>query len=87
VQEYSLLENGEENIERVYNFEVEDEHEYFANSVLVHNCLATIYARVALDKYGDSLAEIVTNEQTFPTAGRQPTVPQKYRGQYDKVNL
>lgn len=52
-----------------------------------HLALATIYARVALDKYGESLAEIVGDNQPFPTAGRQPTVPQKYRGPYDKVNL
>lgn len=52
-----------------------------------HLALATIYARVALDKYGESLAEIVGDNQPFPTAGRQPNIPQKYRGQYDKVNL
>ena len=27
-------------IERVYNFHVEDEHEYFANNILVHNCFS-----------------------------------------------
>jgi hypothetical protein len=26
------------NLQKVYNFEVEDSHEYFANGILVHNC-------------------------------------------------
>jgi hypothetical protein len=28
----------------VYNLEVEGEHEYFANGILVHNCIAWMYA-------------------------------------------
>jgi hypothetical protein len=30
--------------ERVYDLSVEDEHEYFANGILVHNCDAMRYA-------------------------------------------
>lgn len=33
-----------ENTERVYNLEVEDTHEYFANNILVHNCMALAIA-------------------------------------------
>ena len=32
------LEIGESYLSNVYDFEVEDEHEYFANGILVHNC-------------------------------------------------
>lgn len=33
------LEKGEETLKRVYDLMVENEHEYFANGVLVHNCI------------------------------------------------
>lgn len=38
------LEQGEKWEEKVYDIEVEDVHEYFANGVLVHNCDALRYA-------------------------------------------
>lgn len=38
------LEQGENWEEKVYDIEVEDVHEYFANGVLVHNCDALRYA-------------------------------------------
>ena len=37
------LEQGEKWEEKVYDIEVEDVHEYFANGVLVHNCDALRY--------------------------------------------
>lgn len=36
------LEIGESYLSNVYDIEVEDEHEYFANGVLVHNCIDAI---------------------------------------------
>lgn len=33
------LEQGESRMEQVYDIMVEDTHEYFANSILVHNCI------------------------------------------------
>ena len=36
------LEIGESYLSNVYDFEVEDEHEYFANGILVHNCWDSI---------------------------------------------
>ena len=36
----------------VYNLFVEGQHEYFANGILVSNCLATSYWRVGMDRYG-----------------------------------
>jgi WD40 repeat protein len=40
----SSLISGEERKEAVYNLEVEDAHEYFAQSILVHNCRYILYA-------------------------------------------
>jgi hypothetical protein len=35
---------SEQSIENVWNLEVDDAHEYYANGILVHNCDATTYA-------------------------------------------
>jgi len=37
-QELVQLNVGDSYLANVYDFEVEDEHEYFANGILVHNC-------------------------------------------------
>jgi len=37
-----LLERGESRSERVYDLMVENNHEYFANGILVHNCIDAI---------------------------------------------
>jgi hypothetical protein len=52
VQESASIVATKENCERkdVYNLSVEENHEYFANGVLVSNCFATIYAILALDR-------------------------------------
>jgi hypothetical protein len=42
------LEIGQERLEEVYDLTIEDEHEYFANGVLVHNCLDSL--RYGFDK-------------------------------------
>ena len=47
------LEVGEETIQRVYDLFIEDCHEYFANGVLVHNCIDGI-RYVALNKLTES---------------------------------
>ncbi|NDB84971.1 MAG: hypothetical protein EB127_20055 [Alphaproteobacteria bacterium] len=39
---------GPERLEEVYDLTVEDVHEYFANGVLVHNCMDSI--RYGFDK-------------------------------------
>lgn len=46
-------------IENVYDLEIEDQHEYFANGILVHNCDAMrygIYSRIFKPKktYADA---------------------------------
>lgn len=46
-------------VNNVYNISVEDEHEYYANGILVSNCHASIYARIGLDKYSETKATIV----------------------------
>jgi hypothetical protein len=33
------LEQGEKYFDNVYDLMIEEEHEYFANGVLVHNCI------------------------------------------------
>lgn len=38
MEENLVLKDGEK-IERVYNLQVFDTHEYFANNILVHNCV------------------------------------------------
>ena len=43
----------------VYNLEVEEQHEYFANTLLVSNCLATTYWRVGMDKQGFGESAII----------------------------
>ena len=40
--------------EDVYDIEVEDEHEFFANGFLVHNC--QLYIRVGLDRFREDRA-------------------------------
>jgi hypothetical protein len=70
VVEDGRKENGEENTqitrkntlkkERVYNIEVEDDHEYFANGVLVSNCFGLCFyelARMGLDAMGAVVPE------------------------------
>ena len=34
----SFVSDGETRLEKVFDLEIEDEHEYFANEILVHNC-------------------------------------------------
>jgi hypothetical protein len=50
-----VIVGSHENIEKrsVYNLSVEDQHEYFANGILVSNCHATIYWRLALETKGE----------------------------------
>ncbi|MDE2233297.1 MAG: phage terminase large subunit family protein [Patescibacteria group bacterium] len=50
-----------ENTEKkdVINIAVEGEAEYFANSILVKNCHASVYARVGLDRFSETMAKIV----------------------------
>ena len=51
VQEFVLesIHVQDANIQKVYDIEVEDVHEYYANGILVHNCLDGI-RYVVLDK-------------------------------------
>jgi intein/homing endonuclease len=53
------FDKGESCNEEVYDITVEDEHEYFANGVLVHNCMDALrYARMQ-DKYvGETMVYI-----------------------------
>ena len=45
------FEEGEENYQPVYDLTVDDTHEYFANGVLVHNCMdAARYASISFKK-------------------------------------
>jgi len=39
----------------VYNLHIEDEHEYFANGILVSNCFATLYYRLAVASQGNGV--------------------------------
>lgn len=48
--------------ERVYNFEVKDVHEYFANDILVSNC---VYWRVGMSKFGTGGAKIFMNDAIY----------------------
>ena len=41
----------------VYDIEVEGEHEFFANGILVHNC--QVYARVGLSRFIESRASLI----------------------------
>jgi hypothetical protein len=57
----------------VYNLEVEGEHEYFANSILVHNC---VWALTELAGGTDGWAGFVRSEAKDAAAeGRIPSVP------------
>ncbi len=45
-----------------------------------HLALSTIYMRVGIDKFGGDFIQIVNNtDNDFPTVGKQPVVPRKYR--------
>ena len=50
--------NVEVNIERVYNLSIEDEPEYFANLILVHNCMSLAMAVSGIRKEGPELKKI-----------------------------
>jgi len=52
IQKQKLVDVSESEVgyEEVYDLEVEDIHEYFANGLLVHNCDATRYAALYLKK-------------------------------------
>ena len=49
----------------VINISVEDEHEYFANGILVSNCHALLYALVGMQRYGDEMATVVGSQGMF----------------------
>ncbi|KKR00125.1 MAG: Bacteriophage tail assembly protein [Candidatus Woesebacteria bacterium GW2011_GWB1_39_12] len=55
----SKQECGEEDM--VYNLEVEDVHEYFANGALVSNCHATNYFLIGLKRYSEKRGSVVKN--------------------------
>lgn len=46
------------NLENVYDLEVEDEHEYFANGILVSNSHADNYSKVGFDRLVNTEREI-----------------------------
>lgn len=54
-----------------------------------HWVLATLYMRVGIDKFGDNLAKVMTNDDfdSLPIADRQPNIPKKYRQVYQPINL
>ncbi len=56
----------------VINLSIEDEHEYFANGILVSNCHTLLYCLVGLDKFGQATATFIKRDdvQRFPTASR-----------------
>ena len=71
-----MQESGERNIpiigsvtkEKVYNFEVEDAHEYFANGVLVSNCLATVYWRIGISRFSSGGTITMPTEEVKPNS-------------------
>lgn len=56
-------ESGE--LKEVYNLTVEDEHEYYANGILAQNCHASLYWRVAMDRFGHGKGDILGNNDTI----------------------
>ena len=55
--------------EKVYNLTVADCHEYFANGILVANCLATNYWRIGMDRFGGGQASFYNSEH-----GQRPDI-------------
>jgi hypothetical protein len=51
----------------VYDLEVEGEHEFFANGILVHNC--QVYARVGLSRFIESRASLILPGSSFAFTG------------------
>jgi hypothetical protein len=50
----SILNTGNDTAKRkVFNISVEDNHEYFANGILVSNCHCLLYTLVGLDRFGN----------------------------------
>jgi hypothetical protein len=45
------LEQGEKSVQEVYDLMVNNEHEYFANGVLVHNCIDTVRYMIQVHGY------------------------------------
>lgn len=54
-------------IEHVYNFEVEEVHEYFANGILVSNCDAARYGVM-----GKIMGKVIRKEMKQQNAGKKP---------------
>jgi hypothetical protein len=43
--------DGNEKRQVVYNLEIEDNHEFFANNILVHNCAGLIFVMNPFDPF------------------------------------
>lgn len=52
-------------LEKVYNIEVEDEHEYFANGILVHNC--SYQEQIAYRPYANKYDNYVEERKDYLT--------------------
>lgn len=54
----------------VINISVEQEHEYFANGILVSNCHTLLYCLVGMDKFANATGEFIrrTDMVRFPSA-------------------
>ena len=78
-KEDALLVGTHENIEResVYNLSVENEHEYYANGILVKNC--TAYWRVGMERFGGMEGAVIGGEEfklkESPVLNVQETMP------------
>jgi hypothetical protein len=57
----------------VYDLTVEEEHEYFANGILVSNCHTLLYCLVGMDKFANASGSFVklNDINRFPIASRQ----------------
>lgn len=56
---------AQKNVQAVYDLEIEDEHEYFANGILVHNCSRYLITTALKDEY----TQFLQRRRGLPPAG------------------
>lgn len=64
----------------VINISVEDEHEYFANGILVSNCHTLLYCLLGIDKFGNASGSFIRRDDSsrIPVGSRvNNTIPGK----------
>lgn len=73
-----------DDVEDVYDITVEDNHNFYANGILVHNCmeitLHTVPLKSTNDGYNNRVIEVLNSEKLQKLINQYGFVPRKYEG-------